>query len=639
MSFRDLTSTLARLIAFFPLHIMPDGCCDCLSQKPRGYSERVSSVYGDSMQAPTQSKIDRDDIKAVHTWRTRSFEKQRDQLKNPPPPPPLPPDESSQVELSNGHVMSGEAMRAWQQQGMNQDGPRNRNMATLDSIEIDDLSQNPLRLPESPPVSVASRPGPDSGESQPSKQPESLLKPSMSEEKSTIEGVESDELDAIVMAVEERQRTRTPSPVPGNRVWSPAVVPTMSFEDPILSRTSSNKGKPPVSPIPPSPKRRTLRSPSPAGEHSSPLRSLREAKNMLDASNYTEESKQESLLDVPSDVDPAVRDRYFAACHILKSSLMDKETVLSVQERSFLHSLVEEEDPSEARANELEAASEVLHSDPLFARTGNTQFALHSIEAASSNEDDILRTSEAPYAQLNGQDYPFRILGVDERAPPSVLTPMLMEAMRGFIPVSLSEEHFWLKFNLQRDGYDLCAMLSKVRTSRQTILAVETRDGYVFGAFCSSPWRIQRSWYGSGESFLWRLKNSRRESPNVPRSYSQDNEMEVYPFTGHDSCVQLVTSNALAVGGGDYDVVSETSPYADEPMGIGFTIDGDLGGGETSSCATFANPRLCGLPSSKETEFEIESVEVWTLTPCQTVVEAERMEMRRHFVEENVVTC
>ena len=64
-------------------------------------------------------------------------------------------------------------------------------------------------------------------------------------------------------------------------------------------------------------------------------------------------------------------------------------------------------------------------------------------------------------------------------------------------------------------------------------------------------------------------------------------------------------------------------------------VDGDLQGGETNSCSTFANPRLSKRVTTSN-EFSIGNLEVWTLTPCLTVPDAEKMELKRLFVEENI---
>jgi hypothetical protein len=78
--------------------------------------------------------------------------------------------------------------------------------------------------------------------------------------------------------------------------------------------------------------------------------------------------------------------------------------------------------------------------------------------------------------------------------------------------------------------------------------------------------------------------------------------------------IQYCTSQTLAVGGGEWGKdAAGACPYADEPLGIGFMIDGDLMGGETNSCSTFCNPRLGRrIVSGEGNEFDIRCLEVWT---------------------------
>ena len=107
-----------------------------------------------------------------------------------------------------------------------------------------------------------------------------------------------------------------------------------------------------------------------------------------------------------------------------------------------------------------------------------------------------------------------------------------------------------------------------------------------------------------------------------------ENEMEVYPCTGSDHMIQYCTRKTIAVGGGEW--VGDSCPFPEEPRGIGFMIDGDLVGGETNSCATFANPRLCKNTSTSN-EFTIANIEVWTLTPCRNIDAAAKLEMAGVF--------
>jgi hypothetical protein len=476
---------------------------------------------------------------------------------------------------------------------------------------------------------------------------------------------EGEELDAIVLALNEKDRSRSES-----EDFSMSVSPDKS-----KSRKSPNTSQSPRH-ITPS-KQDSPRTRSHDSGESQPS-TRKSPKSMVFSQSFPD-----SLSDVPSNIDAETKERYLMACRLLKSALIEKETSLMPTEKSFLQGLLDESDfePSEAHASAIESASHTLLSDPLF------QFGSSATDAYTASADSVkaawylkLEKERANNLQMNRPtstgsphhseltpptqnrtperkksrtgdfetnmsplrvppspnptDYPFRILGI-QNVRPGVLTPPLMEAMRGFFPYAIAEENFWLKFSLEAHGASLPSLLSKVRTSRHTILSIETKDGHVFGAFCSSPWRVRPGWYGSGEAFLWRLKNSRITPGTKTRNYDHDNEMEVYPYTGNNELVQYCTKRAVAVGGGDYKDGEDKCPYVGEPTGIGLMIDADLLGGETNSCSTFANPRLCGR-SSNSNEFDIVNLEVWTVTPCLSEPEAELLEMRRLFVEENM---
>jgi len=88
----------------------------------------------------------------------------------------------------------------------------------------------------------------------------------------------------------------------------------------------------------------------------------------------------------------------------------------------------------------------------------------------------------------------FKILGTsadDAAAHPHVLSPPLMDALMSFMPESLENQNFWLRFSLVRDGSSMSTLKHYVRASTNTILAIETTTGEVFGAFTISPWRTQ----------------------------------------------------------------------------------------------------------------------------------------------------
>jgi hypothetical protein len=231
----------------------------------------------------------------------------------------------------------------------------------------------------------------------------------------------------------------------------------------------------------------------------------------------------------------------------------------------------------------------------------------------------------------NSIEYPFSILDADgdgDDMNPRVFTPSMMEALRGFMPMKVMDHNFWLRFSLARDGASFATLLASVRASTFTMIGIETDHGEVFGSFTGRSWRIGSKWYGTSETFLWRLKQKRYTSPSNSRKPNFEREIEIYPCTENDDLIQYCTGKTIAVGGGEWQY--NTCPYSNSGQGIGLVIDGDLAGGETNSCATFSNPQLARHASSSN-EFVISNLEVWSLTPCTNVEDATKMEMRDFF--------
>ena len=252
-----------------------------------------------------------------------------------------------------------------------------------------------------------------------------------------------------------------------------------------------------------------------------------------------------------------------------------------------------------------------------------------------------------------GDTLSFRILGTsadDSSCHPHVLSPPLMESLQNFLPAGASEQNYWLKYSMVRDGANLTSLLRHIRGAKNTVLAIETVDGEVFGSFTSSPWRKNWNYYGSGESFLWRMRRTRSDKDLQKSIIDQaklESELDVYYWTGINELVQYCTGDMIAIGGGalsDNDIVpSATDEERDSPEknpsftntaqgGFGLAIESDLFRATSSSCATFQNPPLSQIHADG-TPFEILNLEVWTLTPTHNVESAENLEMKTLFLD------
>ena len=245
----------------------------------------------------------------------------------------------------------------------------------------------------------------------------------------------------------------------------------------------------------------------------------------------------------------------------------------------------------------------------------------------------------------------FQILGTsanDVHCHPHVLSPPLMESLQNFFPPTVSDHNFWLKYSLVRDGASLPSLLRHIRGTKHTLIAIETVEGEVFGSFTSSPWRKNWNYYGNGESFLWRMRRSRSEKDaqhSVLDQAKLESELDVFQWTGSNDLVQYCSHDIMAIGGGSLrednrddgpdeqrDLPPQNPVFTNANKGgFGLAIDSELLRGTSSSCATFDSPPLSKFHPNGP--FEILNIEVWTLTPCANVREAENLEMMTLFLE------
>lgn len=235
----------------------------------------------------------------------------------------------------------------------------------------------------------------------------------------------------------------------------------------------------------------------------------------------------------------------------------------------------------------------------------------------------------------------FTILGTcadDESAQPHVLSPPLMESLQEFLPYVKSGENFYLKYSMVRDGASMHSFLKRARGCQYSILALETTDGEVFGCFTAQAWRKNWNYFGWEESFLWRMRRSRLEKTHGILEQAQlESEIDVFPCTGENQFIQLCTHDRIAVGGGEPSGEKKTDqqpPLPGHEWGFGLAIQGDFMTGSSSRCVTFGSPPL-SKTHMDGSEFEIVNIELWTLTPCLTEGEAEKLELGKLFLERN----
>jgi hypothetical protein len=227
---------------------------------------------------------------------------------------------------------------------------------------------------------------------------------------------------------------------------------------------------------------------------------------------------------------------------------------------------------------------------------------------------------------------PFKILGTtadDVCCHPHVLSPPLMESLLAFVPESLTDCNFYLKYSLVRDGASLKTLLRNTRASSNCFLAIETVDGHVFGAFTSQPWRLSQGWYGSKDSFLFNMRHSRLDDvSSILEQVHNESEIQVYPYRSGNTALQHCSKNGIMMGQGE--LLPATHPG--EHYGFALYLDPSFKKGTTSTSETFGNPCLVSMEERGAT-FEVSNIELWTLTPHASIEAAERAELSTLFLD------
>lgn len=305
-------------------------------------------------------------------------------------------------------------------------------------------------------------------------------------------------------------------------------------------------------------------------------------------------------------------------------------------------------------SNGLKTDMEVRNED----QDGGSSTSLSSRDENEVPQFDSWQVLNDEYAQDFGFDYgpdveaaaannyddeekvpSFQILGTsadDTMAQPHVLSPPLMESLLNFVPEVLSYENYWLKYSLVRDGATLDTLRNYTHATPHTIVAILTMSGDIFGSFTSSPWHTENAFFGNGESFVWKMRHNRMEPCYSLYEQAQlESEVDIYPFSSLNNCVQLCTHDMLGVGAGEIsDHESEKyksieTYFSGEQrrlQGFAYVLHDDLLTGTTSPSATFCSPKLVNEEGGV---FQVRNLEVWTFTPCSTVQDAEQMEMRK----------
>ena len=132
-----------------------------------------------------------------------------------------------------------------------------------------------------------------------------------------------------------------------------------------------------------------------------------------------------------------------------------------------------------------------------------------------------------------------------------------------------------LVFSNLDNGYDLTKLYQQAGEHDSLILLIKDSNGFIFGGFTATPWKVSPGYVGTGENFL----------------FSLEPEFKVYGWTEVNMYFMLVNEDSFALGGGGE---------------FGIYLDADLQTGTSGVSGTFGNPCLASTP-----EFTCSSIELW----------------------------
>ncbi|RYG69367.1 hypothetical protein EON64_02865 [archaeon] len=170
--------------------------------------------------------------------------------------------------------------------------------------------------------------------------------------------------------------------------------------------------------------------------------------------------------------------------------------------------------------------------------------------------------------------------------PSSILTVKQVEAVTMLLPPPQRTKSWVLAYSLREHGSLLSTLLSNTLVYKDVpcLVVIEDSWGYVFGGYISPGLQDKKSYYGSGESFVFSV---------IPT-------IQAYKWTQKNNFFVLSHTEGLAMGGGG--------------EGFAIQIDDELDTGVSNHSDTYDNPTL----SSNEF-FKCLNVEVWVLDMVEGV--------------------
>lgn len=142
------------------------------------------------------------------------------------------------------------------------------------------------------------------------------------------------------------------------------------------------------------------------------------------------------------------------------------------------------------------------------------------------------------------------------------------------------------RYSTESGGFSLQSLYRAGAGCARSVLVVEDFSGYVFGVYCTDPWRVKPRYQGTGECFVFQLR------PHAIK-YSWLQRGAPGAAAGRNDFFMLLGPESAGFGG---------APH------FALWLDSDLLYGNSGLCHTFASPTLSGSE-----DFKIKALELWQI--------------------------
>lgn len=166
----------------------------------------------------------------------------------------------------------------------------------------------------------------------------------------------------------------------------------------------------------------------------------------------------------------------------------------------------------------------------------------------------------------------------------TIITASEASALAAGIPGRHHMANWTLRYSTDTGGFSLQSLYRAGASCARSMLIVKDFNDFVFGAYCTQPWRVKSRYQGTGECFVFQMR----------------------PHAIKYSWLQAGVGEAAAKRNDFFMLFGQDSVGFGGAPHFAIWLDSDLLYGNSGISDTFASPVLSG-----STDFKVKALELW----------------------------